>query len=106
MASQQVIDNTYEYLYNKGIEYGEIGAETASQNFEKRCSLLMNYVTPSKVKHSKIKIKEQKIQKKKPREKVFVNMHEKEKNSIDGDMTPIEYRITEPSENKIMNHHN
>lgn len=68
MASQQVIDNTYEYLYNKGIEYGEIGAETASQNFEKRCSLLMNYVTPSKVKHSKIKIKEQKIQKKKPRE--------------------------------------
>ena len=68
MASQQVIDNTYEYLYNKGIEYGEIGAETASQNFEKRCSLLMNYVTPSKVKHSKIKIKEQKIQKEKPRE--------------------------------------
>ena len=68
MASQQVIDNTYEYLYNKGIEYGEIGAETASQNFEKRCSLLINYVTPSKVKHSKIKIKEQKIQKEKPRE--------------------------------------
>ena len=67
----------------------------------------MNYVTPSKVKHSKIKIKEQKIQKKKPREKVFVNMHEKEKNSIDGDMTPIEYRITitEPIENKITNHH-
>ena len=68
MASQQVIDNTYEYLYNKGIEYGEIGAETASQNYEKRCSLLINYVTPSKVKHSKIKIKEQKIQKEKPRE--------------------------------------
>lgn len=46
-TSQQIIDKTYEYLYNKGIEYGEIGAESASQNFEKRSALLRDYVTLS-----------------------------------------------------------
>lgn len=50
-ASQQIIDRTYEYLYNKGVEYGEIGAESASRNFKKRSTLLSNYVTPSKIKN-------------------------------------------------------
>lgn len=48
ITSQQFIDNAYEYLYNKGIEYGEIGAESASQNFSKRSTVLRDYVTPSK----------------------------------------------------------
>lgn len=50
VASQQVIDNVYEYLYNKGVEYGEIGAESASQKFSKRSVVLSDYVTPSKKK--------------------------------------------------------
>lgn len=48
VASQLAIDNTYEYLYSKGVEYGEIGAESASQRFCKRSVVLSDYVTPSK----------------------------------------------------------
>lgn len=47
-ASQQIIDKTYEYLHNKGLEYGEIGAESASRDFERRSILLSDYVTRSK----------------------------------------------------------
>lgn len=49
-ASQKMIDSTYEYLYNKGVEYGKAQAEIASKEFKNRCSVLINYVTPSKVK--------------------------------------------------------
>lgn len=52
VASQQVIDNAYEYFYNKGVEYGEMGAESASEKFRKRSVLLGDYVTPSKRKGS------------------------------------------------------
>ena len=52
VASQQVIDNAYEYLYNKGVEYGEMGAESASRKFSKRSIVLSDYVTPSKRKGS------------------------------------------------------
>ena len=45
-----MIDSTYEYLYNKGVEYGKAQAEIASKEFKNRCSVLINYVTPSKVK--------------------------------------------------------
>ena len=48
VSSQQFIDNAYEYLYNKGVEYGEIGAESASQKFSMRSIVLRDYVTPSK----------------------------------------------------------
>lgn len=48
VTSQQLIDNTYEYLYNKGVEYGEIGAESASRKFSQRSIALSDYVTPSK----------------------------------------------------------
>lgn len=48
ITSQQIIDKTYEYLYNKSVEYSEIGAESASQNFQKRSIVLSDYVTPSK----------------------------------------------------------
>lgn len=51
-TSQLVIDNAYEYLYKKGVEYGEIGAESASQKFNKRSVLLSTYVTPVKRKDS------------------------------------------------------
>ena len=49
-ASQEMIDSTYEYLYNKGVEYGKAQADIASKEFKNRCSVLINYVTPSKVK--------------------------------------------------------
>ena len=49
-ASQKMIDSTYEYLYNKGVEYGKAQADIASKEFKNRCSVLINYVTPSKVK--------------------------------------------------------
>ena len=52
VASQQVIDNAYEYLYNKCVEYGEMGAESASRKFSKRSIVLSDYVTPSKRKGS------------------------------------------------------
>lgn len=52
VASQQVIDNAYEYLYNRGVEYGEMGAESASQKFSQRSIVLSDYVTPSKRKGS------------------------------------------------------
>ena len=48
IASQQIIDNTYEYLYNKGVEYGKMGAESASHKFSRRSIVLSDYVTPSK----------------------------------------------------------
>lgn len=48
VTSQQVIDNAYEYLYNKGVEYEEIGAVSASQKFRKRSVVLSDYVTPSR----------------------------------------------------------
>ncbi len=49
-TSQELIDNTYEYLYNKGVEYGKVGADSASSRFERRSASLVNYVTQSKVK--------------------------------------------------------
>ena len=52
VSSQQVIDNAYEYLYNKGVEYGEMGAESASRKFSKRSIVLSDYVTPPKRKGS------------------------------------------------------
>lgn len=48
LASQQVIDNVYEYLYVKGVDYDEMGAESASWRFYNRSKVLRNYVTPSK----------------------------------------------------------
>lgn len=54
VASQQVIDKVYDYLYNKGVEYGEIGAESASKEFSKRSVLLSDYVTSSKKRGSNI----------------------------------------------------
>lgn len=51
-ASQNIIDNTYEYLYNKSVEYQEMGAEDACARFNRRSSQLVNYVTPEKVKKS------------------------------------------------------
>ena len=48
IASQQIIDNTYEYLYNKGVEYGKMGAESVSHKFSRRSIVLSDYVTPSK----------------------------------------------------------
>lgn len=52
VTSQHMIDNAYEYLYNKGVEYGEMGAESASQRFRKRSVILSDYVTPSKKRQS------------------------------------------------------
>lgn len=49
-ASQAVIDNAYEYLYNKSVEYQEMEADSASSRFERRTAQLVNYVTPEKVK--------------------------------------------------------
>lgn len=57
-TSQELIDNTYEYLYNKGVEYGKIDADSASSRFERRSALLVNYVSQSKVKKSEPEIEE------------------------------------------------
>lgn len=46
-ASQQIIDDTYEYLYNKSVRYFEAEAYGASQKFEKRFTRLNDYITPS-----------------------------------------------------------
>lgn len=48
VASQQIIDNVYEYLDSLVVEYGKMGADSAFQKFSKRCIVLSNYVTPSK----------------------------------------------------------
>jgi len=48
-ASQDMIDKTYEYLYNKSMEYKEMGAEDACYRFKKRSLRLLNHVTPAKV---------------------------------------------------------
>lgn len=46
--SQLFIDSIYVFLYNKGVEYGEMEAYSASSDFEKRSMMLADYVTPSK----------------------------------------------------------
>ncbi len=49
-ASQKKIDDVYEYLYAKEVEYDEMGAEAASKLFEKRCNTLSEFVTSTKLK--------------------------------------------------------
>lgn len=44
-ASQAVIDETYSYLYKKGVEYSYIGAEEAARTFGKRSLVLKNYAS-------------------------------------------------------------
>lgn len=46
-SSQEVIDETYDYLYKKGIEYSYIGAEEAARAFGKRSLVLKNYISES-----------------------------------------------------------
>lgn len=60
IESQQIIDNTYEYLYNKGVEYGKMGAESASHKFSQRSVVLNDYVTPSKKKEVILHLKDAK----------------------------------------------
>lgn len=48
LASQQLIDSTYDYLYNRSVEYSRMEADVASQKLQQRCTLLNAYVTPSK----------------------------------------------------------
>lgn len=43
--SQKLIDDTYSFFINKGNEYNKIGAESAAQKFEKRSSILKNYIS-------------------------------------------------------------
>lgn len=57
-ASQMIIDDTYEYLYSKSIEYRDMGAENAFIRFKNRSDLLINYVTPSKIKTEATHIEE------------------------------------------------
>ena len=91
VSSQQVIDNAYEYLYNKGVEYGEMGAESASQKFSQRSIVLSDYVTPSKRKGSYTprKATTKPIDVKKTEH----NEHELEKPDIDS-ITPSNSSIT------------
>lgn len=44
-ASQAVIDETYSFLYKKGVEYSYIGAEEAARTFGKRSLVLKNYAS-------------------------------------------------------------
>jgi serine/threonine protein kinase len=44
-SSQEIIDEAYTYLHNKEVEYREMGAESAAENFEKRCASLRNYTS-------------------------------------------------------------
>jgi len=46
-SSQEVIDETYDYLYKKGIEYSYIGAEEAARTFGKRSLVLKDYISES-----------------------------------------------------------
>ena len=57
-ASQKVIDQTYTYLYNKGVEYGEIGAESAAETFGERSRALAGYVSDSAKSNAKKTTKE------------------------------------------------
>ena len=43
--SQQTINQSYSYLYNKGIEYSEMGAVNAAKQFGNRSSKLKKYTT-------------------------------------------------------------
>lgn len=45
MTSQQLIDDTYEYLCQKQVEYDMIGASYASQTFNKRSLVLLDYIS-------------------------------------------------------------
>lgn len=44
-AAQTVIDETYIFLYNKGVEYDEIGATDAANRFEKKSLALKDFVS-------------------------------------------------------------
>lgn len=44
-AAQTVIDETYIFLYNKGVEYSEIGATDAANRFGKKSLALKNYAS-------------------------------------------------------------
>lgn len=74
-ASQKMIDSTYEYLYNKGVEYGKAQADIASKEFKNRCSVLINYVTPSKVKQE-VPTKKTKPKKRVKEERVISSGHD------------------------------
>lgn len=43
--SQEVIDETYEYLYEKGVEYSHAGAEAAAGEFGHRSLMLKEYIS-------------------------------------------------------------
>lgn len=43
--SQETINETYKYLYDRGVEYANIGAESAANTFGKRCKLLQKFVS-------------------------------------------------------------
>lgn len=44
-SSQKVIDETYNYLYNKSVEYSRAGAMSAAGKFEQRCQTLIDYIS-------------------------------------------------------------
>ena len=43
--SQETINETYKYLYDRGVEYANIGAESAANTFGKRCKVLQKFVS-------------------------------------------------------------
>ena len=51
-ATQNLIDSTYDYLYQQSFMYHSMDAEEASSRFAKRYSKLADYVTPSRVKNT------------------------------------------------------
>lgn len=46
--TQDLLDKTYEYLHDRGAYYKDIDAESASREFERRCLVLADFVTPSR----------------------------------------------------------
>lgn len=44
-TSQQVIDKSYKYLYNKGVEYSKIGATSAANEYGKKSLKLKKYIS-------------------------------------------------------------
>lgn len=47
-SSQETINETYKYLYDRGVEYANIGAESAASSFGKRCKVLQKFVSAPK----------------------------------------------------------
>lgn len=48
-SCQDKIDLTYEFLHDKGMYYRDLQAESASREFDRRSSLMADYVTPSRI---------------------------------------------------------